>query len=189
MNEALSLKTLLGTSESELAELTAHVDFRVLLEGRRYLIVEVSHENLGPYPDTHIGVVTLDLATGRPLGIDAFAKGKRGGLLRLLNARISAAWAARKEELKKAPAQGDDCASVFSGDSGGSRRSGATTGPVPKVSREKLAQVYVTAEGLRFPFRFEFPRAIQACEPTVDLVLPWSEAAAYIEPTGPLARR
>jgi hypothetical protein len=110
----------------------------------------------------------------------------------LLNARISAAWTARKEELKNAPAQGDDCASAFSGDSGSPGSpggSGAIVDPIPKVSQEKLAQVYVTAEGLRFPFRFEFPHAIQACEPTVDLVLPWSEAAAYIEPKGPLSRR
>jgi hypothetical protein len=174
----LTLMRLLGTDEKELGPGFTSLGFDVVFHDPRYLTVATYVGTMGAYPSGYGKIASFVWETGARIGAGAFRRDKRAELVRLLDARVHAAWRAKKAELMKGPTADTTC--------GPDVANNFMPGDGPSFSATTLDDVHVESDGVEFGFDFDFPHVVQACTPTVDLHLPWAEVGAYVDPNGPL---
>lgn len=172
----VTLKKLVGDDEGSLNDCcTTGVDFEVLHHDARVVTIATRVSTMGAYPSVTESTVSLAWATGDRIGAEAFRSDKKADLARLLNSRVHDSWRASKRELSKGPSDQAACGDVLRGEG-------------PSFTEKNLDSVYVDAQGISFMFDFDFPHAVRACSPLVDLRLPWAAAQPYLDLSGSLIR-
>ena len=178
LNAKLTLKKLLDEDDSNLDASTTALDFTVLHHDDRILTLSLVEETMGAYPSSHGVTASFDLRAGTRLGREIFVH-DRAKLAKKLDAKVHAAWRDKKRELTNRPDAGDGC--------GADVAESFMSGDGPSFTVESLDTVFADVKGLHFGFGFDFPHAVLACAPEVDLSMPWAEAKPYLDPAGPLA--
>ncbi|HVH42917.1 MAG TPA: hypothetical protein VM925_11260 [Labilithrix sp.] len=175
----LTLKNVLGQDERELDDGTTGLDFDVVHHDERFLTISMFMLTMGAYPSGYGKAVTVARRTGARIGAEAFRLDRREELVRLLDARVRAAWQAKKRELMAGPTSDTTC--------GPDVVTGFMSGRAPSFSPAMLDTVFVTARGIAFQIDIELPHVVRACSPEVDLSLSWAEARPYLHPHGSLS--
>ena len=146
------------------------LDFEVALNADGLLDVTLIHETLGAYPDSYFQHFLFDLTTGARLGgADLFRAEAMAELAALIDGKLQAALAAARTERSDCVSDDED---PFQG----------------AYTEAHLADVGLSARGVEFRYDYDFPHAIQACEPADEFVLPLAEVRPYLRADGPLAR-
>ena len=140
------------------------LDYEVGFNRRGVLDLSITHETMGAYPDSYRSHFLFDLATGKKLtGAELLRADRQADLAARLDTQLQA-------ELADARAHADaDC--IGDGDDPYQGR----------FTPDLLGDVGVGDTGLVFVYDFDFPHAIQACEPAGGVyVVPWAEAGPFL---------
>ena len=146
------------------------IDYTVGHNADGLLDVTIVHETLGAYADSYGEHFLFDTTTGARLtAAELFRADALPKLAATLDARLQA-------ELAAARTDRTDCvdadADPFQGE----------------FTVDRLQEVGVGATGVVFDYDYDFPHAIQACEPVGTFTFSLDELADYLTPTSPLRR-
>ncbi len=148
-------------------------DFEVNYNARGILVITLSMNGSGAYPDGTSKTVVVNLRTGsRITPGEAFTN--VSGLVALIRTKQKAEVAAAIKELKEDPEERDtDHSELFEG----------------KVfTVEDLNEFALDDRGVTFIYDYGFPHVIKALEPEGRYTFKWAAVARFIKPAGPLAK-
>lgn len=149
----------------------AGLDFTVGYNADGLLAIMMVHETLGAYSDSYVEHFLFDTRTGARLtGAELFRADGLTALASAVDGKLQAQLDAARTERTDCTEGGDD---PYQG----------------QYTADHLRDVYLTADGqVYFPYDFDFPHAMQACEPDGDLRMPVAELTSYLRDDSPLRR-
>ncbi|MEZ4400563.1 MAG: hypothetical protein R3B06_11125 [Kofleriaceae bacterium] len=145
-------------------------EFEVGYNADGLLDISIIHETMGAYPDTHTDHFLFDTSTGARLtGAALFRADAVPKLVAAIDRQLQA-------ELVQAKRAGGDCVvedgELFTG----------------TFTAAHLDDVWVTKAGVAFQYPYDFPHAVQACEPAGTFVWSAKDLLPYLSDTSPLHR-
>lgn len=148
-------------------------DYKVDYNGRGVLVITLSIEGSGAYPDGSSKTVAVDLKTGDRI-TPAHAFTDLSGLTALVAKKQEQEIEIAIKELREDPEEKDtDPSELFSD---------------KKFSAENLDEFAIDNSGVTFIYDYGFPHVIRALEPEGRYKFSWSEIAKFVKPTGPFGK-
>jgi hypothetical protein len=148
-------------------------DYKVDYNARGILVITLSMNGTGAYPDGTSKTVAVNLKTGnRITPAEAFTN--IDGIVGLIRKKQKSEIDAAIVELRKDPnANETDPAQLFAEE---------------QFTAEDLKHFAIDNKGVMFIYDYGFPHVIEALEPEGRYKFTWSEIATYVKPSGPLAQ-
>lgn len=148
-------------------------DYKVDYNKRGILVITLSMNGTGAYPDGTSKTVVVDLKTGsRILHTEAFTNIK--ALVELIRKKQKTEIEAAIVELRKDPdVNENDPAELFTEEN---------------FTADNLSEFAIDDRGVTFIYDYGFPHVIQALEPEGRYDFSWSEIAQFVKTPGPFAQ-